>query len=255
MATSSGFPPRCAMLSRIHCRASTWKWTHWYCCVMNSNFGYRTGPSTKGNWVKILTNLVPQQRVIGCTDDDKPGPSILDFLKPCQNQGWAPPKDRGGSLLSQRPPCNCNTLSSDFVFEIQEIPGSPWWSEVHTCQPSQKQDHRHGTKQALKWQWKIQNQSQFKCWCHIQRCKNAQTVQYQKWKQLVQTKWFQSSDLMPSVTWQGGVDISRENMQDKTILVAHVGSFCVFWWTPVDIFQKKFSKALSGDSYRQQKWI
>ena len=106
MATSSGFPPRCAMLSRTHCRASTWKWTHWYCCVMNSNFGYRTGPSTKGNWVKILTNLVPQQRVIGSTDDDKPGPSILDFLKPCQNQGWAPPKDQGGSSLSQRPPCN-----------------------------------------------------------------------------------------------------------------------------------------------------
>ena len=34
--------------------------THWYCSVMNSNFGYRTGPSTKGNWVQIMTNLVPQ---------------------------------------------------------------------------------------------------------------------------------------------------------------------------------------------------
>ena len=45
---------------------------------------------------------------------------------------------------------------------------------------------------------------------------------------------------MPSATWQGGVDISRENMQDKTILIAHVRRFCVFWWTPVDIFQKSF---------------
>ena len=78
--------------------------THSYCCVMNSNFGYRTGPSRQGNWVQIMTNLVPQ--------------SLISW-NPARIKAELPPRTEAVVY------CHndhlvidfCYTLSSDFVLK------------------------------------------------------------------------------------------------------------------------------------------